>query len=156
MCLVRSTPSLLGVKSPQPFDTLFDSLIWVPFSLALHLCSIEVITKWCKIYTKTDSRFQKLQEFGQLQTSSGKSKKLQFSGLHLSKNCIPSPKILFTDSSNIVFNYLCEISRNSLSFSKPQVIFHDTTRLYYFSSNVSLLTKISHQSANCYIFHCSS
>ena len=30
----------LRLKSPQPFDTLFDSLRWAPFSLALHLlCS---------------------------------------------------------------------------------------------------------------------
>ena len=39
-CLGRSTPSLLGIKSPpQPLDSLFDSLRWAPFSLALHLCS---------------------------------------------------------------------------------------------------------------------
>ena len=58
-CPVRSTSSLLVVKFPQPFDTLFDSLRWAPFSLVLHLCSSKAITKWCKIYTKTDSRFQK-------------------------------------------------------------------------------------------------
>ena len=45
------------------------------------------ITKWCKVYTKADSWFQKShEEFGQLQTSSGKSKKLKFDGLLLSKN----------------------------------------------------------------------
>ena len=38
-CLVRSTLFSIGVKSPQPFNSLFDSLRWVPFSLALHLCS---------------------------------------------------------------------------------------------------------------------
>ena len=38
-CLVRNTLSLLGVNSPQPFDTLFDPRRWAPFSLALHLCS---------------------------------------------------------------------------------------------------------------------
>ena len=56
---------------------------------------------------KTDSRFQKpYEEFGQLKTSSGKSKKLKFNGLHLSKNYIPSPKTLFTDLSDITFNWL--------------------------------------------------
>ena len=41
----------------------------------------------CKIYTKIDSWFQKShEEFGQLQTSTGKSKKLKFDGLLLSKN----------------------------------------------------------------------
>ena len=29
----------LRLKSPKSFDTLFDSLRWAPFSLALHLCS---------------------------------------------------------------------------------------------------------------------
>ena len=41
-----------------------------------------------------------------LQTSSVKSKKLKFNGLHLSKNYIPSPKTLFRDLSNITFNWL--------------------------------------------------
>ena len=58
-CLVRSTLLPIGGKVPQPFDTLFDSLRWAPFSLVLHLCSSKAITKWCKIYTKTGSRFQK-------------------------------------------------------------------------------------------------
>ena len=31
---------------------------------------------------------------------------LKFNGLHLSKNYIPSPKTLFTDLSNITFNWL--------------------------------------------------
>ena len=46
------------------------------FNLHLHLCFIQ------KVYTKTDSWFQKsLEEFWQLQTSSGKSKKLKVDGL---------------------------------------------------------------------------
>ena len=41
----------------------------------------------CKIYTKIDSWFLKSPEvFGQLQTSTRKSKKLKFDGLLLSKN----------------------------------------------------------------------
>ena len=71
------------------FDSLFDFLRLAPFSLALQLCFSLVITKWCKIYTKTDSWFQKShEEFGQLQTGSGKSKKLKFDGLLLSKKYI--------------------------------------------------------------------
>ena len=39
-CLVWSTLLPIGGKvPPQPFDTLFDSLRWAPFNLALHLCS---------------------------------------------------------------------------------------------------------------------
>ena len=55
---------------------------------------------------KTGSRFQKSYHEFELQTSSGKSKKLKFNGLHLSENYIPSPKTLFTDLSNITFNWL--------------------------------------------------
>ena len=67
------------------------------------------------MYTKTDSWFQKsYEEFGKLKASSGKSVKLKFNGLHLSKKCIPSAKTLYTeDLSNITFNY-CENSPNSL------------------------------------------
>ena len=48
----------MGVKSPQPFNTLFDSLRWALFSLALHLCSSSVIIKWCNIYTKLTPDFK--------------------------------------------------------------------------------------------------
>ena len=61
-CLVRSTLLPIGVKSPQPFNTLFDFLWWAPFSLALFYVSYY---KMVKIYTKTDCRFQKsYKEFG--------------------------------------------------------------------------------------------
>ena len=65
--------------------------------------------KLCRIYTKTDSWFQKShKEFGQLQTSSGKSEKLEFDGLLLSKKYIPSAKTLYIeDLSNVTLNYLC-------------------------------------------------
>ena len=45
------------------------------------------------------------EEFGQLQTSSGNSKKLKFDGLFLSKKYIPSAKTLYSeDLLNIIFN----------------------------------------------------
>ena len=54
-------------------------------------------------------------EFGQLHASSGKSKKLKFDGLLLSKKYIPAAKTLYTeDLSNITFNYLRENSPNYL------------------------------------------
>ena len=64
------------------------------------------MTQWCKVYTKADSWFQKLhEEFGQLQTSSGKSKKLKLNGLLVSIKYILSAKTLNTDDlSNITFN----------------------------------------------------
>ena len=58
-----------------------------------------------QIYTKTDSRFQKsYEEFGQLQTSSGKSKNLKFNALHLSKSYIPSAKTLYTEDLSTLFS----------------------------------------------------
>ena len=56
--------SWLGVNSPQPFDTLFDSVRWAPFSLALQLCSRQFITKWCKIYTKLTPDLKNHEELG--------------------------------------------------------------------------------------------
>ena len=54
-------------------------------------------------------------EFGQLQTSRGKSKKLKLDGSLLSKKYIPSAKTLCAeDLSNIIFKYLCENSPNYL------------------------------------------
>ena len=78
------------------------------------------ITKWCKVYTETDSWFQRShEEFGKLQTSSGKFKKLKFKGLLLSKKYIPSAKTSYTENLyNITFNYLCENSPNSFCHSR--------------------------------------
>ena len=54
-----------------------------------------------KLY-KTDSWFQiSHEEFAQLQTSSGKCKKLKFDGLLLSKKYIPSAKTYIENLSNI-------------------------------------------------------
>ena len=79
----------------------------------LRFCFSKDITKWSKVYTKTDSWFQKSHEgFEQLQTSGGKFKKLKFDGLLLSKKYIPSAKTYTEDLSNITFNYLCENSSN--------------------------------------------
>ena len=85
------------------------------------------------------------------------SKKLKFNQLHLSKNYIPSAKTYTEDSSNITFNYLCENSPNSLCHFWNHKLFF-TTQLVYIISTQKLHTfdKISHQSANFEIFHCSS
>ena len=114
MCLGRTTPHIGGKAFPS-FDSLFDSHRWARFSLALHLCSSYVITKWCKNYRKTNWFQKSHEEFGQLQTNSGKSKKLKFDGLLLSKKYIHSAKTFYTeDLPNITFEFLCENSPNSL------------------------------------------
>ena len=103
------------------------------------------MTKWCKIYTKTDSWFQKSrEEFEQLQGSSGKSKKLKFDGLLLSKKYIPSARIYTEDLSNITFNYLGENSINYLCHKS----FFTTELLFIFLGQTLYTTKIAHQSAN--------
>ena len=72
----------------------------------------------------------------QLQTSSGKSKKLKFDGLLLSKKYIPSAKTLYTeDLSNITFNYLCENSkiRFSSKFGSFFSVMRDHSSVFFFS-----------------------
>ena len=81
----------------------------------LHLCFSWDIAKWCQVYGKADSWFEKShEEFEQLQASTGKCKKLKL-GERLFKKYIPSAKTLCTeDLSNITFNYLCENLLNYL------------------------------------------
>ena len=76
----------------------------------------KILQNGANFIQKTDSWFQKShEEFGQLQASSGKSKKLKFDGLLLSKKYIPLAKTLHTeDLSNITFDYLRENSSNYL------------------------------------------
>ena len=72
-------------------------------------------TKRCKVYTKTDSWFQKWhEEFGQLQTCSGKSKQLKFDGLLLSKKYISSAKTLYTDD---LFDFSCHFWNHKSFFT---------------------------------------
>ena len=77
---------------------------------------------------KNDSLFQKSnEEFWQLQASSGKSKKLKFDGLLLSKKYIPLAKTLYTENWSALLSTTC--SPNSLchfwnhkSFFTPQLL----------------------------------
>ena len=80
---------------------------------------------------------------------------MKFSGLHLSKNYIPSPKT-FTDLSNITFNYLCENPPNSLCHFWNHKSFF-TTELVNINLAQTLHTfeKISHQKGKFQTFDCS-
>ena len=105
----------------------------------------------CKIYTKIDSWFQKsTEEFGQLQTSTRKSKELKFDGLLLSKKYIASTKTLYTEY--LTFNYLCGNSQSNLSLyhflqHNPSAFFLAQTVHDFYKSNPS--------SANFWTFCCS-
>ena len=71
--------------------------------------------------------------FRQLQTSSGKTKKLKLDGLLLSKKYIPSAKALYTkDLSNITFIYLRENSLNSFCHIWNHTSFFTTQLVYIF------------------------
>ena len=85
-------------------------------------------------------------------------KTLKFDGLLLSIKYIPSAEKLYAeDLSNITFNYLHENSPNSLCYFWNHKSFFTTQIVYIIlAQKLILLTKISHQSANFHIFHCSS
>ena len=85
---------------------------------------------------------------GQVQTSSGKPKKLKFDELHLSKIYIPPTKALHTEDLSTLISTIC--SPNS---QIPYVIFETISRFSRLNSSVFfelksyiLLTKIAHQS----------
>ena len=84
-----------------------------------------------------NSWFQKShEELGQLQASSGKSKKLRFDGLHLRKKYIPSAKTYIL--SNIIFNYLSENSPNYLrNFWNHKSLLTTHFLCIFFSSNIT-------------------
>ena len=115
-----------------------------------------------QIYTKTDSWFQKPHgEFGQLQTISGKSKKLKFDGLLLSKKYISSAKSLYLeDLCNITFNCLCENPPNLLRHFWNHKSFFTTQLFCIFSSNITyfwqkqpIKVQIFRLSTACVKFH---
>ena len=100
-------------------------------------------------YTKSDSWSQNLLEkFGQLQTSSGKSKKLKFDWLLLPKKYIPSAKTLHTrdlsyfhlpdhQTTYVIFETINYFSGHNLYFFSQRLDHFsgssDVTRLYLFS-----------------------
>ena len=103
------------------------------FYLHLYICVSLNITKWCKVYTKTDSWFQRShEEFGQLHKSSGKSKKLKLDGLLSSEKYIPSAIHYLQRISNIAVNYLYENSLNSLCYFQNHKPFFTTKLLCIF------------------------
>ena len=124
-----------------------------------HICFSKDITNRCKVYTKTDSWFQKSYgEFGQLPTSSGKSIKMKFNVLLLSKNYILSTKTLYTDDdlSHITFNYLCENSPNYLcQFWNHKSFFTTPLLCIFMLKHYILSTKVAHQSPHFQTFYCS-
>ena len=48
----------VGVKSPQPFDTIFDSFRWAPFSLALHYVLAKLLQNDAKFIQKLTPGFK--------------------------------------------------------------------------------------------------
>ena len=107
--------SLFGVKSPQPFDTPFDSLRWAPLSLVYTYVLAKLLRNGAKFIQKLIPDFKNHSNLATSDmTSSEKTKKLKFNELHFSKNYTPLAKTYTEDLSNFTLTYLCENSPNSL------------------------------------------
>ena len=87
-------------------------------SRKFHLHLTLILPKILQNGAKFDFWFQKSQEeFGQHQTSSGKTKKFKFDGLFFFKKQTSLAKTLYTeDLSNITLNYLSKNSPNSICY----------------------------------------
>ena len=108
--------------------TLYSGFKKIPFKLYTYVLA-QILQNGAKFIQKLTPGFKNhMRNFGQLQTCTGKSKKLKFDRLLLFKKYIPSVKTLYTE--DLTFNYLCENSPNYLCH---YIIFHDTTPLYFFS-----------------------
>ena len=100
--------------------------------------------KMVQSYTKTDSWFQiSHDQFGQLQTSSGKSEKLKI-GLLLSKQYMLSAKTLYREGlSNITCNYLCENLQITYVIFETINHFSRHTPLYFLAQTLHTFYKSS-------------
>ena len=96
---------------------------------------------------QTDSWFQKShEEFGQLQASIGKSKKLKSDGLHLPKKHIPSAKTLYTEI------YLTLLSTTCVKIH--QITFYIFETISYFSRrNSPVLFQLKHYILSTKVAH---
>ena len=101
----------------------------------LHLCFSSGITKWYKVYTKADHWFQKShEEYEELQTSSGKSKKLKLLGF--------CPKNTFLQLKPIQRIYLTLLSTTCVKIHQiTDVIFETTSHFSQHNPSVSFLLK---------------
>ena len=85
-----------------------------------------------QIYTKTDSWFKKShEEFGQLQTSSGESKKLKFDGLLLSKKFV-CPKNPFLQLKHYIQRiYLTLLSTTCMKIHQITYVIFETNKSFF-------------------------
>ena len=146
----------LKLKTEASLYTLYKSFENSIYTLYSYFC--KDIIKWCKVYTKTDTWFQKSHaEFQQPQTNSKKSKKLKFDGPLLSREYISSSKTYTDDSSNITFNDLRENSSNSLcNFWNHKPFFTTQLLCILLAQRLHTFYKSSpYQSVNLQTFHCS-
>ena len=128
---MRSTLLPTGVRFPQSFDTLFYSLRWAPFSLVLHLCSSKAILQKLTPDVKNHSNLGNFRQ-------AIKSPKSRSSMGYI---CLKTSLQLKHYIQKI---YLTLLSTTCVKIHQiPYVIcfmpsyFHDTTRLYHFSSKVT-------------------
>ena len=109
------------------FSRNVKTINWIIFPTYFSHKFFPDITKWCKVCTKTDSWFQKShEEFEELQTSSGMSKKLKSDGLLLSKKYI-CPKNTFLQLKRYIYRiYLMLLSTTSLKIHQNSYVISET------------------------------
>ena len=104
----------------------------------LHFTLMFEITYGAKFIQKLTPHFKNhMRNLDNFRQAVESLKSWSLMGYFCPKKYIPSAKTYTDNLSNITVSYLCENSPNSLSFLKPWVIFHETTTLYFFSSNIT-------------------
>ena len=106
----------------------------------IHLCFSWDITKRCKVYTKlTPGLKMHMKTLNNFRQTMESPKSWNSMSLLWSKKLIPSAKTLYTeDSSNNVFNFLCENSPNfSCHFWNHKSFFTSQLLCISFSSNIT-------------------
>ena len=102
----------------------------------LHLYFSKILQNSAKFIQKLIPVFKKShEEFGQLQTTSGKCKKLKFDGLSLSKNTFLQLKHYIQGIYQTLLSTTFENLPDSLcQFWNHKSLFHNTTPLHFCSS----------------------
>ena len=131
--------------------------VCIPFTLYTYVLAKILYTKSGKIYTKTDSWFQKSHEkFGQLETSE-KSKKVKCDRLLLSKNTFLELKHYINKIYVTLLSTTC-VKIYQITYVIFETISHFSRRncsVFFYLKFYILSTKVAHQSADFQTFPCS-
>ena len=96
----------MGIKCPQPFDNLFDSLRWAPFSLNLHYVLAKLLQNGAKFIQNWQNFKNYMRNLDNFRQAVESPKSWNSVGYICIKTTFLHLKTLFTDLSNITFNWL--------------------------------------------------